>query len=138
MANPNVIDYAPFGKYPRPSNNYLSVREEEGKYDNQQLLDKIQILLNKPLWPQFLNGAYLSASQASRFYRTAQGIQGLTHILNRSAYARSLSKDYDNEPDHSISEPKESQLWAALIEISTELANLADDLHSRAVEDLRQ
>jgi hypothetical protein len=134
MANPNVIDYATFGKYPTlniPSLHTHFVREDEGKYDNQQLLDKIQTLLNKPLWPQFPDGAYLNPAQAGRFYRVAQGMQGLSHILDRSAHLRGESEDYDNDPTPTLSQLEESQLRTALIELSTELVNLADDLHCR-------
>src|SRR5690349_11186238 len=106
MANPNVIDYVAFGKYPTHTH---FVREDEGKYNKDQTLrDTIQSLLDKPLWPQFPYGAYLNPTQAAHLYRTAQGIQGLTHILDRSAHARSLTKDYDNEPDYPLSELQES------------------------------
>jgi hypothetical protein len=135
MANPNVIDYAQFSKYPtyNPQHHHTHfVREDEGQYDNQQLLEKIQTLLNKPLWPQFPDGTYLNANQAGRFYRAAQGIQGLSHILDRSAHLRGESEDYDNEPTPTLSQLEESQLRVALIELSTELVNLADDLHCRA------
>jgi hypothetical protein len=143
MANPNVIDYATFGKYPARStnnyelttNNYLSVREDGGEYSKgQTFLDAVQALLDQPLWPQFPDGAYLNPTQAAQLYRAAQGIQGLTHILDRSAHSRGLSKDYDNEPDNLLSQSQESQLRFALIEISAELVNLVDNLHSRATE----
>jgi len=137
MANPNVIDYAQFGKYSTHNTQQLHthfVREDEGKYENEQLLDKIQTLLEKPLWPQFPDGAYLNPTQAARLYRATQGIQGLTHILDRSAQVRSLSKDYDHEPSNSLSETQEIQLRAGLIEIGTELVNLADDFVEHFVD----
>jgi hypothetical protein len=136
MANPNVIDYTNFSNsyaLSRANHHHLSVRENEGEYGNSQtFLDSIQALLNQPLWPQFPNGAYLNPAQAARLYRAAQSIQGLTHILDRSAQSRGLTQDYENEPNCSLSESQESQLRAALIEIGTELVNLADDLHCRA------
>jgi hypothetical protein len=123
MATPNVIDYPTFSKYPAPtysSAHCYFVREEEPESYSA---------LSGPLWPRFPDGAYLKSAEASRFYRTTQGLQGLVHVLNRSIYLRSLTSDYENEPDRSLGEVQESKLWAALIEIGADLGRLADDLY---------
>src|SRR4051812_2609688 len=97
MATANVIDYPTFSKSHLGSNSYpipqlnqhrWFVREDEGEYGK---------LLNRPLWPQFPDGAYLKPAEASRFYRATQSVQGLVHILNRSNHLRGLNKDYDGE-----------------------------------------
>ena len=156
MANLNVSDNSAFGNYRDhyTSNYAYSVRESEPDYpyNNANTPSKANTNTNNPepttnncfgiptdqsLWPQFPDGAYLNTKQATGLYRAAQGISGLVFVLNRSAHLRGLARDYQNEPDHSLSEVQESKVWNALIKLSADLNNLADDLQNRAAEDTR-
>lgn len=127
MAYQNVIDYPMFGKETGITQLHeKTLREPEAKYSNDDLYEKIAALLHRPLWPLFPEGAYLNTKQARKLYRTAQGIAGLVHILNRATYCTAA------EPLH---EPQQSRLWNALIELSDDALRLTDEMLHRASDD---
>jgi hypothetical protein len=142
MANSNVIESLYFSKpYDHFSKSHTytanrsaihrhNVREPKPEY-NDDLTAKLAALLKMPAWPQFPDGAYLNSQQATRLYQIAHGIQGLIHILNRSTYLQGLARDY-NEPNQQLNEYQQSQLWAGLIELGTELVEAVDEAHQRA------
>jgi hypothetical protein len=133
MANPNVIDYATFSKSRALTRSFSEVREPDTEYGDNDLAAQITALLNQPLWPQFPDGAYLKADQATRFYRLAHAVNGLTHCLNRSANSHT-SQDYDDLSNAAapLTTYRQSQLWNALIELSGDLLKLADELQAQA------
>jgi hypothetical protein len=144
MAKPHAVRRTTFTnstlssrKSSSPVHRYF-VREPEAQYGANDLAAIIDNLLKQPLWPAFEHGAYLPSQQAKRIYRLAHGIQALTHILNRSAYARALAQDDAAAPTvvsiksaQSLNEYQESQAWGALIELGAELVKLVEDLHSQ-------
>lgn len=90
--------------------------------------------LSAPLWPQFDDGAHLNAIEAARFYRTAMGITGLIHLLDRSNKLRGDIEHFEDATDLPLSQKHEGKLWCALAILSTDLVYLAEDLQQRAEE----
>lgn len=132
MANLKVITNTAYSNHStqlRGRRHIYHVREDEAEYqrNRDEFIGRIQSLLDAPLWPGFPDGVYLKADEAERLYRLAHGVQGLAHILNRSAHLRGRAQDYDGEPDIWLNEFEESQVWGAMIEMARDLAGLADD-----------
>jgi hypothetical protein len=128
MANLKVITNPAYRNYPTQPREqwYLyEVREDEGSYatSTDELLEKMKVLLSKPLWPEFPDGLYLNSNEASRLYRLTHGAQGLIHILNQSTNLRKVAADYEGEPNLGLNEFLESQVWAALVEIGRGLVS---------------
>jgi hypothetical protein len=163
MANFNVIDNTASSNFQynhryaghRPHHHLHLVRESEPDYSNDygSNIDNSFIDTNtsssnsepsinaaklQSLWPQFPDGAYLSATEAAHLYRTTQAISGLVFALNRSTYQRSLIDDYIDALKPSLSEAQESKLWNALITLSTDLIKLTDDLQNRSEQHTHQ
>jgi hypothetical protein len=137
MADLKVITnnaYRNYSTQPRVRRYPCEVREDEGNYSNntEDLLEKIKVLLDKPLWPEFPDGLYLKPEEAARLYRLTHGAQGLIHILNRSANFRRMAGDYEGEPNIGLSELLESQVWAALIEVGGKVASFDFDSQMRS------
>lgn len=143
MANLKVISNSAFSNYPTHVSdrwNAYQVREDEGEYHKttDDLLNKVNALLNEPLWPKFPDGIYLKPDEAERLYRLAHGAQGLIHILNRSIHLSSNAKGYEDEPDIWLNEFQESQVWAAMIEMGRDLVSITDQLHGKTATDVEK
>lgn len=125
MATQNVINEYKPGK---PTNLYM-IRETDppDAVINQQLRD----LLDRPAWPQLPDGVWLKAGEAAQLYRTSYAIAGLARMISNAASSRGNAQLF-NDRQSPIGETEQSQLHAALIELSVRLTGFADQLHVKA------